>query len=160
AARREAAHQAEVHEAHAAAVLGRDEEDVPGLEIAVQDALLVRDLERARDRIEDRERVERVDLVPELLDVGEVLVERLALEQLHREVDGARDVLPEAVDAHDARPPQDLERLRLAPEAHGVLGIVGDLAAQELDGDRLAGLEIDRAVDDAVRALAELLADA
>src|SRR3712207_8873464 len=48
-------------------------------------------------------------------------VEGLALEHLHDHVHEAVRVVAEAVHAHHALVPERPQRLRLAPEAHGVL---------------------------------------
>jgi hypothetical protein len=58
------------------------EEEVPRLEVAVDDALVVRDVEPARDVRDEAQRGARgEELLPAQHDV-----ERLALEQLHHQV--------------------------------------------------------------------------
>ena len=64
--------------------------------------------------------------------------EVLPLEQLHHHVDGAFGIRAEPMNPHDTRAPQGGERLRFAPEAKGILRIILDLRAQELDGNLIA----------------------
>ena len=90
---------------------------------------------------------------------GDQLVERLALDQLHREeVDPVR--LFHGVDGHDRRVVEGGERLRLAPEALQPLGAPGHLARQHLEGYVTAELGIPRPVDLAHSAGAERGGDA
>ena len=129
--------QAEVEQLHA---VGR-EHHVPRLQIAVDDPLPVRRVERVRDGDAGRQRlVEREGAALETPG------QRLAPEQLHDQVVGtvlAADVVQRA----DVRMTQRGHRPRLALEALPRLGIGGDLPRQDLDGHRAIEAGIGGAVD-------------
>ena len=129
--------------------LGRDE-DVLGLEIAVHDALVVRLRERERDAARDgEEALERQRLA------DEVAAQRLALDELHREV-RAPVRLADLVDRDEVRVRHGGRRARLAQEAGAPSGIARDLFAQHLQRDRAAEALVVGEVDDAHAAAPEL----
>ena len=127
----------------------RRELDVRGLQVAVDDPLLVRRLEGLGDLAGDGEGLverERAALQP----LGEVF----ALDELHDEgADAAR--LLEAVDRGDVGVLQLGEELRLALEAGEALGVGGERLGQDLDRDLALQLRVGRPVDDPHAALAE-----
>ncbi len=131
------------------------EEDVLGLEVAVDHARLVRRADRLADLRDDRER--RLDV--ERRALGQRRAERPAFEQLHDEV-GA-DVLRHAVvvHGHDVRMPEPRDGDRLAPEALGEDAVLDQAAADRLERDGALELQVGRAVDVAHSARAEHAVD-
>ena len=127
-----------------------------GLHVAVNDALRVRRVEGAGDGIERAEHLEGAHAIAEAFELPEVIVERLAVEQLHHHEDRAVGVGAEREHADDALAPEHLQRLGLALEAHGELRIFGDVLAQELQRDARARLLVGRRVDHAMTAAADL----
>src|SRR5690606_22116971 len=110
------------------------EEQVVGLEVAMDDPLRVRLRERAErlpHRIDgDGDR--------ETTDPRETLPEALALEQLHREIELAALALAEVEDRDGVRRREQAVRPRLAHEA-SLRGLVDRaIAAEDLDGDLAA----------------------
>jgi hypothetical protein len=108
------------------------EVDVVGLEVAVDEALGVRFVERAQDLLRDVDR---------LLDVERALAlglggEQLALEQLHREVEVAGGVLAEVEHAHGVRVHEQAHRLGLALEAADGLAVRDEVGLEHLQRDR------------------------
>ena len=87
------------------------------------------------------------------------MIEGVALEELHHHVDVALLAVAEAMHPDDARAPERVERLGLAPEADGVLRVLGDVLLEDFDGDGLAGLVVGRGEDDAVPSATELAAE-
>src|SRR5262249_12709615 len=77
--------EAKVEEADGAPLCLIEDEDVRGLEIAVDDAPLVRCLERVDDGIEQLEEPPRRDALPSSLELAQEGLQGLALEQLHHE---------------------------------------------------------------------------
>ena len=144
------ARQPEVEHLHLARA---EQEHVLGLEVAVDDALLVRGGEAARDLERDLDR-----LAGRQRPVLQPLAERLALQQLHRRVDGAL-LAAEVVDGEDVRVREGGDRLRLALEAPERVGILGEVPRQDLDRHLALELRVARAEDDAHPALAELRDD-
>ncbi len=123
--------------------------DVGGLEVAVDDSLLVRRLERLGDLPRDGEGLVEGER-PALQPLGEVF----ALDELHDEgADAAR--LLEAVDRGDVGVLQLGQDLRLALETGEAVGVGGERLGQDLDRDLALQLRVGRAVDDAHPALAE-----
>ena len=139
--------QAEVEDLDLA-VLG--DHDVSGLEVAVDDALLVGDLEGLGDLGGDLHRVGDGDGAP-----GDALGEGLALGDLHDQEALAVHVL-DAVDAGDVGVGQRGEDLGLAVEALEALGVLGEALGKDLEGHVAAELGVLGAPDLAHPALAQL----
>ena len=113
--------------------------DVRGLQVPMDDPLLVRGFEGVRDLRSDRER-----LVDGDRPADDPISERRALDQLHHQRVYAVGVF-EPVDLRDVRMIERREHLRFSPEAGEAIGIVGDGGQQDLDRDlaierRVAGL--------------------
>ena len=109
------------------------------LEIAMDDALAMRLVERVGDLGGDLQR-----LVERKRPFLEARGQRLAVEMRHDEVVRAVDV-PDVVDAADVRMVQRGDGPRLAFETRAQIGIAGDVTRQDLDRDgaieaRVAGL--------------------
>ena len=95
-----------------------DEENILGLEIAMNDAARVRRAERARDLAHDPQRVgDRQSPQP-----TDALIERLARQQLHHEIGAAVGVVAEVEDLHDPRIRDRRRRACLVEEAGDDLG--------------------------------------
>ena len=147
---------AEIGDLHAAVV---EQDDVAGLDVAVDDAALVRMLQRGEELghhaagLGEREAPARVE---QALQVA-------TAHQLHRDERriGA-GVLAVLVDADDARVAEPAGGLGLAPEAHAQLGGevgVSLVEAQHLDGDRPLDHRVVALVDHAHGAAPELAPD-
>src|SRR5262249_41849369 len=121
--------EAEVEDLHASL---RVDDQVAGLQVAMDDPLRVRRLERIGDLDADVEQL--VELEAALLGV---LRERLALEELHDDVRTAL-VLLDRVDRADAGMVQRRRRARLALEAVERRGIGEALLGEELERDLAA----------------------
>ena len=135
----------------------RVDHHVRRLDVAVDDAGVVRELERVAQLAHDAHRFLQVEA---LVRVEEVL-EFLALDELHDEV-GDVAFLAEVVHLDDVRMVEPRDRLGLAHEAHRiVLGrILVEVALEDgLDRDAAAEPRVDALVDDAHRALAERALD-
>jgi hypothetical protein len=115
--------QAEVEDLDLA--LGR-ELDVGGLQIAVDDALVVGFLEGLGDLLRDLEGLVEGDST-----ARETLLEVLALDELEGEERPPVGLL-EPVDGGDARVIERGEEVGLAPEAGESLGVLGDLGGRTL----------------------------
>ena len=89
---------------------------------------------------------------PQALDA---LAERLALEQLHREVEVAVLALAEVEDGHRVGRREQAVGARLAQEARAAHLVDGAVAAQDLDGDLAPDGRLLRAVHGAHRPCAE-----
>jgi N-acetylglutamate synthase-like GNAT family acetyltransferase len=149
-------HDAEVEELgdHRAGPRG-GEEDVGGLEVAVDDAHVVHrrhGREHRQQRVDGGGRGEHLQAI-------EAGVERLAVEALHRDV-GHALLAADVEDRADVRVRDARGDLRLAHEAHDQLRVrAGDLV-QHLERDRaLQGLELEGLVDRAEGPSAEQTAD-
>ena len=133
------------------------DEDVAGLEVRVDHALLVGVGQRACAALDDRPGILESQALRVTLDEP---IERLALEELHRHVDQRR-VAIEVVDGHDVRVRERLRAARLALQRHQRLGATAELVVQELDRDiriavaRLFLAQVARLEDDPHAALAQ-----
>ena len=128
------------------------DEDVAGLEIAVDDAARVRRLERRADRLQVLEHLGRRDaplVVEHAAQVG-------ALEQLHHVERPPVGQLAELVDVDDVRVLDHVDRQRLAQEARDHLGRARQLATQDLDRRATAEQPVLGLVDRAAAARGEL----
>jgi hypothetical protein len=122
-----------------------------GLQIAVNDPLLVRGFERLGDLLRDRQR-----LVNRNRPACEPLCEVLALDELQDAERSFRPVLPfQPVDLRDMGMIERGELLRLAPEPREPFGIGRDLGQQNLQGDVASQCGIAGAIDGAHPAFAE-----
>jgi hypothetical protein len=106
-----------------------DEEDVLGLEIAVDDAAHVRRVQRARDRPHDAQRV--ADL--EYSEARQPPIERLTLEELHHDVRALVDVIAEVEDLDDARIGDRRRGAGLVEEPGYDLGLAREALVEHLD---------------------------
>ena len=127
--------------------------DVRGLEIAVDDPLLVRRFERLGDLLRDRQR-----FVDRNRAARDALRQIVALDQFHHEGVHAAGFL-EPVDRGDVRMIQRRERLRLAFEARQAFGVCGERVGQDLDRDLAAQRRVRRPVDLPHAAFADLGGD-
>ena len=131
------------------------EEDVLGLEVAVDDPRLVRLVERAAHRDEDGKR----PLHRERPLGAHRLVQVLPLEELHDDVERPVVELAEHEHLHGVRVRELAHRPRLAPEAgHEVLP-VRELGMEDLHAHHPVHLGLERLVDRAHAARADLLQD-
>ena len=135
--------ETEVEDLHLAV---RRQLHVRGLEVAVDDALLVRLLERLGDLPRDWQRLVRCDRSP-LQPLGEVL----ALDQLHGDQVNRRAIAKrgrlEAIELCDVRVVERGEQLRLALEAREPVGVGGERGGQQLQSHLAAEPRVRRAVD-------------
>jgi hypothetical protein len=112
---------------HVAAVV-EGEEDVPGLEIAVDDAAVVRLVEAARDERDPRGGLARAEAALAL----EAVVHALAFEHLHHDVGRAVVGLTHVVDVDDGGVLELAARLRFVEEALQGLVVRREALEQEL----------------------------
>ena len=139
----------------------RRQDDVVGLEIAVDDAGLVRRGERIRDLERDRQRPlgRQRRLGPDHLRQGD------PRQVLHDEVDepiaAARAGLDHAVvdDVDDVRVADRVDRLGLGEEPGDDVLVRRELGVKDLEGDLLADARVLRKIDGSHPALAQLLGD-
>ena len=124
--------EAEVEHLHRAAA---GQEDVRRLDVAMQDAFGVRGVERVGDLRRDVEHLPQIERPPRQL-----AIERLAVEQLHREIQLAL-VLVEAVDRADVRMIERRRGARLAAEAFDRFFAGGVAGRQHLQRDLAAELQ-------------------
>ena len=115
--------------------------DVGGLQVAVDDAVLVRRLERLGNLPGDRQR-----LVEGHGAARDPRAQILALHQLHHQRPAARRVL-DAVDLGDVRMVQRRERPRLALEPHQPVGVGGERVGQDLERHVASELGVAGAID-------------
>jgi len=113
------------------------EEDVRRLQVAVDDAARVRELERLEDGLRDRVRVRELEPARQR---RQPVRQRPAGEVLDRD-EGGGAIDGAAHDPHDPRVVEVEEELGLAHQA------VGDLGARDLEGDGAPGLRLPRLVD-------------
>ena len=123
--------------------------DVGRLQIAVDDALLMRGFERLGDLFRDGQR-----FVQRNGTVSNAVSERRSFDQFHHERDGAIRLL-EAVNVGDVRMIQGCEDFRFTPESGQPLGIAGERCRQDLDGDFAFEVRVARAIHLAHAARAE-----
>ena len=123
--------------------------DVGGLQVAVDDAVLVRGLERLGNLTRDRQRV--LERQRPLRDAGAQIV---TLDEFHDQRGGVPGLL-EAVDLRDVRMVERGERPRLALEARQPLGIVDHRGGQRLQRHVATQLGVARPIDLAHAAGAE-----
>jgi hypothetical protein len=134
--------------------LAQPQPDVVGLEIAVDEALVVRRLERAQRLVEDRKR-----LGPGQRAAADPRRQRLALEVLHHEEHAAVRIAAEVVDVDDVLVPDRVDRARLLVEPLDDLLGPAQLRLQDLDRRGPADLGVLGGVDHAHAALGELAPD-
>src|SRR5205823_3471854 len=123
--------------------------------IAVDDAVFVRVLERFEDLIDE---VERFGDREPALSIHP-LAERLALEKLHDQEEGAARCAPEVGDAHDVLIVETRGRLRFALEAFDDLWDDRQLRSKELHGHLLRHQRVLDTVDSAHTARPEAADD-
>ena len=116
--------------------------DVLGLDIAVDDAVLVRVLEGLRDLGGEKQRLRRGE--PAL--AVDILLERDALDELHDDI-LHRERMAHIVHRDDVRVAEHGDGLRLGLELRLELGIGENLLAQHLDGDIAVETVIERFID-------------
>jgi hypothetical protein len=131
----------------------RVEHHVGRLDVAVDDAGVVREVERIEQLAHDAHHFLDIEA---LVRVEEVL-QLLAADELHHQV-GDLTLLGKVVHLHDVRMVEPRHRLRLAREAHRVVfgGVGVEVALEDrLDRDPAVELRIEPLVHDAHRTLAE-----
>ena len=144
--------QAEVGDVH---VIGGVDHDVLGLQVAVDDALVVRGLEAFRRLAEDAQEALGRQLALLLQDRGQVP----PVDELHRqELDAV--ALAEIEDAQDVGVRHAARELDLALEALEDLGVLGDVRPDELQRDVAVQALVVHEVDGAHSAHAEEALDA
>jgi len=131
--------QTEVEELHPAV---KTDTDVPGLEVAVQHALLVRRLQGQRDLLGDRERLAKWHGPS-----AKTIREALAFHELYDEDGQAVVGFLETVEGGDAGVVEGGEDAGLLPQAGEALGLEGELVGKRLEGDLAVQLRIAGAVD-------------
>ena len=122
--------QPEVQQLHEVGGVPRQQVDVVRLDVAVDDAQLVRPPERLRHLQRDAQRARHVQVA-----LGNLLVERDAVQELHREVDQAVVGLAEVRDVDDVLVVDAVRRARLTQEARLVRRAMREVARQELERD-------------------------
>jgi hypothetical protein len=150
------ARDAEVQEQRS--VVRRDA-DVARLHVAVDDAVLVRALQRASEVARPSQRAFDADRAPLRHRVGEHLVQRAARHELHRDEADA-SLLADRVDADDVRMAEPSERERLAPQPRLGRRRVAQLRTQHLERDLAPQRLLLGQVDGAHAALVETAHDA
>src|SRR5580704_1459927 len=127
------------------------DEDVFRLDVAVNDPLVVRELQCLADLRHDLERLVRPELA-----VADQCSQVDSVDILHHEV----EILlgpAEIVDLDDMRVIEPGQRLGLAGEAFGKGRIITDSRRQNLDGNEAVQLPLPRLVDNSHATLAEML---
>ena len=119
----------------------RAQEDVVGLQIAVDDAVSVRRRDAAHGRQHDRDRLDEIHRARPLHALGE----RLARQQLHDQARRAL-VLDDVEDRHDVGVIDAPGRERLATEAREHLRAGGERREDPLERDVAVGADVDRRV--------------
>lgn len=135
-------------------VAARGDEDVRGLDVAMNDAAGMGGVERVGDV--DRNVEERVELQR---TCGDEVFESLAFEIFHDD-EGMAILRADFVDGADIRMIERRSGAGFAAEAFEGLRIVGNIFGKKLDGDEAAELEVFGFVDDAHPTAAKLVDDA
>src|SRR5262249_14493861 len=115
--------------------------DVAGLQVAVNDALLVRLVQGGRDLDSVAE-----DLLGRERSAAEAVCQRLALQELHDQVLGAV-LVADVVEREAVRVRRRGYGLRLSLEALPDLLAAGEMRGKDLDGDRAVQPRVLRLVD-------------
>ena len=110
----------------------RGQEDVGRLQVAVDNALFVSDVERLRDLPSDRQRIGNRDPAPARR--GDQVGERLPVDELHHQRAGGARFL-ETMDVRDIRMIERRKDLRFALEPRETIAITGEQVGQDLDRD-------------------------
>ena len=124
-------------------VVAIDDEDIIGLEVAVNDALAVRGSDRAQDLAHDVDRAPRLHRA----GAGEDRRERLAIEQLHHGEWPAIRCDADVADIDDVRIADPARSEGFALEPDDRFFVVRVLVEHHLDGDALAELLVLGLVD-------------
>ena len=143
--------QAEVDELHLAE---RRDEDVGGLDVAVRHAAAMGVFEPRAHLVEEIDRPAGIEGPADLHQ----LAEGLPLDELHGDVDRVV-LLADILDGADVGMAHEPSHLPLAPEPAALLGILGVAAAEHLDGELGAVVDIHGPVDPRERAGADLVED-
>jgi hypothetical protein len=146
---------AEIQNLHEPAAVGLEQEDVVGLEVAVDDPHGVRSGERLRNLAADVQSVAERD--PTLAIDG--LSEGDALQIFHHDVRGAVGKPSEIEHLHDVRAADRRGRLRLGHEPTHGLVVLSQILADDLESDRLIEHRMAAAINDAHRPEAEQALD-
>ena len=128
------------------------EQDVRRLDVAVDEPLLVRGVERARDLLEDPDGIDGLEAAAR----AEQRVQVGARHVAHRDVEVAVLLLG-LVHGHDVGMVDPRGEARLALEALAKLGVLRELGGDELDRDLTAERELRRAEHDAHAAASDAL---
>ena len=131
------------------------EEDVGGLDVAVDDAGLVGVGQPVQHRHHDR----HLALQGEGRGGAHGVEQVVALEELHRDVGRAVGVVAEVEDGHHVGVHHARDRARLALEAVLLLGVARDLGQHDLERDVALEERVVGVVDDAHGARAEAAQD-
>jgi hypothetical protein len=132
-----------------------DEKDILRLEIAMDDACGMSRVQRLGDEREELNRVGHRDG----RRLGDVPIERFAVEQVHDEEVSTVGQLSEREDIDDVAATNLVRGLRLGDEAHGTDGIHTLRSVEDLDGCPAPEEGVLRLVDGSVPAFAELAAE-
>src|SRR3954468_7197333 len=127
------------------------EQNVLGLEIAMDDTLAVRVVERQGEVVERATRFLRLQRALYTQPFGE----RLTMHVLHHDVDELL-YFAEGVHRDDVRVAQPRCHARLTTESLAILVRRGELSSQHLDGDETMERDVASEVDDTHTATAEL----
>ena len=124
-------------------------QDVLGLDVAMDDALVMRILKRFADLRHDGQRLARLQLA-----VRQQVPQRHAIDELHQEV--VKTIgLAEIVNGHDVRMVQTRQRARLAREPLGERWVPAGLGGQNLHGHQAVELLLPGLIHRAHAALAD-----
>ncbi len=139
------------------------EHHVPGLEVAMDHAACVREVERLTDARERRQELAPRELPRRVRVVaaerGEDLLEGRAAEALHREVDGPVGIASQVVDGDDRRVLELALHARLPEEPSDEVGARRVLGAHHLERDVAPDATVAAGVDDPHPAFAKLVAE-